>query len=86
MKEFFSAEPTPHRMLIRFALAMGLLLLSAQLATLIPLNPANGIALIGFASIPALGVLIVETIVDSKRAKAREKPKRTKEDHSFRIS
>lgn len=61
MKEILLAlEPTLHRMLIRLALAIGLILLSAQVALLLRLNTTNNGILVALASVPAIGLVLVE--------------------------
>jgi hypothetical protein len=63
MKELtLTHEPTLHRMVFRFALVVGLLFLSAEVATLAKIKSDNTVALITLACIPALGLLSIETV------------------------
>src|SRR5215472_10272281 len=64
---FYSAEPTLGRMLFRFALVIGLLVLSALVAVLLQLNPANPVVLTGLAGLPALCVPVIERIGRARR-------------------
>jgi len=73
---FLYQEPTPARMLVRFALVIGSLLIVAQLAVLLKPDPSNFAALIGLASIPALSVPVVEKREEKEKKKKRKKRKK----------
>ena len=64
---FFSAGPTLRRMLFRFVLVIGLLVLSALVGALLQLNRANPVVLIGLAGVPALCVPVIERIGRASR-------------------
>ena len=64
---FYSAEPTLGRMLFRFALVIGLLVLSALVAVLLQLNTANPVVLMGLAGVPALCVPVIEKMGQARR-------------------
>jgi hypothetical protein len=65
-KILLTGEPTLRRMLIRFALVIGLLLVSTQLALLFHLN--NTLGLLALASIPAGALLVTEVVMTRKAA------------------
>jgi len=67
MKEIlFSHEPTLHRMLVRFALAVGLLLFAVKVGVSLGLRPENKIAIVLLAAIPAVGSILIEGILGRK--------------------
>lgn len=66
----FLQEPSLHRMLVRFVFVVGLLLLAAQIAVLLHLNSI--LALVGLSAVPALGVSIVESILEARVRRQRK--------------
>src|SRR5215813_5127805 len=65
MKEsFFLAEFALPRMLFRLALAVGLILLCVEIAALARINLANNFVLIGISTIPVIGLLGSEEVLE----------------------
>jgi hypothetical protein len=61
MRDKSASEPTPYRMLLRLVSAVSLLVISTQVAVMMRLTLHNRIALIVLASLPAVGVPLLET-------------------------
>jgi hypothetical protein len=56
-------EPTVHRMVLRFALVIGLIILAAQCSVLLRIN-LTGIGLFVLAAIPAVGLVGIELVLE----------------------
>jgi hypothetical protein len=56
-------EPTVHRMVLRFALVMGFIFLTAQLSVLLRIN-LSGFGLFVLAAIPVVGLVGVELVLE----------------------
>lgn len=69
MKMIKTTEPTPQRMAVRLALATGMLLFVIKVALSFGLSTANKSAIILLASVPALGLVVVETTIERKAAR-----------------
>lgn len=63
------SEPTPHRMVIRFAFVMSLLLIVTQVAAVLHVKVTNTPVLILLAALPALGLFVTETIMEQTVAR-----------------
>src|SRR5271163_258269 len=66
-------EPTPKRMLLRFAFVMGVLLLVAQVGVLLRLNIENATILILLACVPAIALVSTEELLEASVNRERRR-------------